>query len=330
MQNNRVIDNLSATTSGPLEQLRKIDPDISEVEWAAICGYRPQLAPQQWATIRQFVVECVLALAPRSYVNAKRLMTMTTRYVAWVWAATGCDLRPDVVFTELLIHRYLDDALPDHSVIYRFDTARQLAAIADQLTSSHVARLPIPFQSERPQPYNRAELASMHSWAASLSTDLKKQNAHTLLALGGGAGLTAAEIVEVRIEDIVTSDAGVIVTVRGAHHRQVPVLTEWTRTLRRGIGARTYGTIFRAYRFVHYPPRKLQSFLTDNPAVIRPSVSRLRAGWIVGQLNANLPIAVLMEIAGFTSTQSLQPYLPYVKPQQLTDHLETITSAKVA
>jgi len=57
------------------------------------------------------------------------------------------------------------------------------------------------------------------------------------------------------------------------------------------------------------PPHELQRFLCDNPCTPRPSATRLHSGWVVSQVDAGLPLGLLLEITGFTAAQSLQRYL---------------------
>ncbi|MEO7545155.1 MAG: hypothetical protein ABIT21_02495, partial [Terrimesophilobacter sp.] len=74
-----------------------------------------------------------------------------------------------------------------------------------------------------------------------------------------------------------------------------------------------------------YPPHELQQFIGRNRGELRPSVARLRSGWIVALLNANLPLDVLLDVTGFTTPGSLRPYLQYSRKHSATDWLTQIT-----
>ena len=145
--------------------------------WKVITGYRPNRTNSDWARVRPFVIECVLRMKPRSLSNARRLMTMTALYVSWAWAVAGCELAGERVFVDALVHRYLATRLRKYSAVYRFDTARQLSAISETLTGEPTGRLRTPFQSLRVAPYSPAQVAALYSWANTLSTPLKQQNA---------------------------------------------------------------------------------------------------------------------------------------------------------
>ena len=134
---------------------------------------------------------------------------------------------------------------------------------------------------------------------------------------------------DVQIQDVEFVDGRAFVNVRGTRTRSVPVQKKWVRTLTASIGQRTHGDLFHAYRFEEYKPNGLQSFLSDNPGPIRASSARLRSGWIVDQIDSGLPLTVLLEITGFASLQSLQPYLEHCHPHHAADHLARITGEEV-
>ena len=313
-----------------LDDLRAADPGLPDLAWHIITEYRPRLSETQWSAVREFVIITVLITKPRTHENTRRLMTMTTLYVAWVWTVTGCELTPERVFTNHMVRRYLADSLHHHSEVYRFDTVRQIATIAASCGCPEIDRLVTPNQSKRTAPHTPSEIATMHSWAASLPTDLTRQNGRALLGLAGGAGLNAAELMQVQVPDVEFVDGRLFVTVRGASTRRVPVLAGWAKTLAKSIGSRTTGNVFHAYRWPEYPPRALQAFLSDYPCQVRPSASRLHSSWIVTQLNAALPLDILMEISGFTSAQSFQPYLPFTTRHQLNEFIGRIVGEEVA
>ena len=327
-KNRRLNDNLPnrfEPLDDPIEILREADRQLPDHLWQIVSGYNPNQPTSAWAVVRPFVIECVIAMKPRTHSNARRSMTMTALYVAWVWTVTGCELTAVRVFSEALIRRYLAERLPKHSDVYRFDTARELATIGETLTDGHIQRLPTPPQGGRVHPYSVKEQATLYSWANTLTTPLKRQNARTLLGLAGGAGLTALELMAIQVEDVELVGTRAFVNVRGKRARRIPVRANWVRTLTNSVGARTTGNMFHAYRLEEYPPHELQRFLCDNPCTPRPSAARLHSGWVVSQIDAGLPLGVLLKITGFTSTQSLQPYLKYAKTHRLEAYDARIT-----
>ncbi|TDW28920.1 tyrosine-type recombinase/integrase [Cryobacterium psychrophilum] len=172
----------------------------------------------------------------------------------------------------------------------------------------------------------------MHSWAASLTTDLKRQNAQALLGLAGGAGLRANEIIDLRLGDIDVIDGRLFVNVPGVNPRRVPVRHPWNRTLLRSVACRTDPNeyVFRAYRFEEYRPRAIQTFLTDHPGRVRATVSRLRATWIVAQIDLGLPLPVLMALAGFSTTGSLDKHLVHARSLDVANYVGLVIGEEVS
>ena len=315
MQKNRSHDirpfRVFDSTQNALEDFHLVDPGLPAFAHRIITGYRPHTRPAAWEAVRPFVISCVLAMQPRTHENTRRLMTITALYTTWVWTVTGVELEPNRVFTNGLLSRYLSDSLAHHSNIYRFDTTRQISAMAARLGRADVDRLPTPSQSERVTPHSPSEIATINSWAATLPTEMTRRNGRALLSLAGGAGLPAAELMCVRVEDLDDLGDRMVVNVHGERARRIPVLDRWARILRKSVDGRTEGLMFKGYRLDEYPPRALQTFISEYPCTVRPSAARLHSAWVVEHLNANIPLPVLMEIAGFSSAQSVQPYLSH-------------------
>jgi site-specific recombinase XerC len=160
----------------------------------------------------------------------------------------------------------------------------------------------------------------MHSWANSLTTVKKRQNAWGLLGLAGGAGLRAEEIVDVTVGSVDFDNGRVFVNVPGPYARRVPVRHAWARVLLRSIEGRTAtDAVFRGPHIEEYRPRIIQSFLTDHPARVRPTPSRLRASWLIHHIDSGVPLQVLKELGGFATYQTLFRYLELARPLNACD-----------
>ncbi len=263
-------------------------------------------------------------MKPRTYSNARRLMTMIALFACWVVTVTGCPVTPQRIFTQSNLDRFLRTRLGGHSVTYRFDVSRNLTAAALAVAGVKLRQLPTPTQGDAVRPHSARDRATFVSWANTLSTPLKRQNAQTLLALAGGAGLTAQQIMDAQVTDVEIDGDRAFVTIPGPRPRRIPVRRPWVKMLANGIGAHTSGDAFRAYRLDEYPPNQLQQFLTRNRGELRPSVSRLRSGWLVELIDANLPLEVLLATTGFTTLASLRPYLRYAQSHDAADWAATI------
>jgi hypothetical protein len=326
MENNRLTN---TAQNSAFAHLRRLDPGLPDILWRIIVNYRPMVPASQWQACREFVVTSVLATKPRTYENTRRVMSMTARFVCWTWTVTGCALTPDKVFTDSHSRRFISDQLGARSPIYRWGVARQLSVISEEVNGNELFRPVFGSRRARTAPYSTAELATMSSWANALPTAHKRRNARAILALGGGAGLTAAEVMVARVEDVEVLDGVTYIAVRGSSPRRVPMLSIWTKTLALAIAGATPGLIFVGYRLEEYPPRSLQTFLTENRGQVRPSSARLKCNFVVALLDAHLPVQVIMEAAGFTSAHGLDPYLPFAQNPKLDDFIATIAGNAV-
>lgn len=324
METNRRLIDTSRGLNSDIAALRQLDPDIPDFAWRILTSFRPRLSTLQWLAVREFVVTVALAMRPRTADNARRLMTMVGRYAAWLWTVTGLELDLENAFADRHIQRFLAEELGNHSYAHRFAVNRQLAVIAERFTDSRVQRLTAPRSSDRMVPYTDSEIAAMHSWAVTLSTTQKRRNGFAILGLSGGAGLSTAEIAKTRVEHIVDDGTHLLVNVPDPHGRQVPVSASWIRVLKRSVDGRSSGLLFHGYRLDEYPPRAIQSFLTDHRGSIRPSPRQLRLTWLVTQINANLPLPVLLYIAGFNTPSSLAPYMRHANQHSVQDYFENI------
>lgn len=311
--------------------LRAFDPELPDHVWAVIIRYQPRLSTVQWEAVREFTISNAVRMKPRTFDAVRRLMCMSARFTAWVWTATGTQLTPERVYTQNHVYLYLQERLPKHSESHRWGFVRQLGTIADTLAGADIESLPSP-RRRGSRPFTLSEVASMHSWATSLTTELKRQNAWAILGLAGGAGLRTEEIVDVRIGDIEVVNGRVFVNITGTRPRRVPVMHPWNRTLLRSINNRTEANsdVFRGYRLEEYRPRAIQNFLTDHPARVRATVSRLRTTWIVAQIDNGLPLQVLKTIGGFTSASGLDMHLAYAKTPNMDDYIGLIIGEEVA
>jgi len=303
-------------TADPFTELRHIYPAIPDREWSRMVCYTPkETTPASWTAVRSFTIETAARMTPRSRAVTQRLMSMTARFHLWLWGTTGLALTITRAYTQRNIDRYLATDLKAHSPKHRWGVSRQLVKIGRELADADLIGLPEPDGKRRP-PFTSKQIASMHSWANSLTTPLKRRNAWAILGLAGGAGLTSAEIIRVRVSDITVDDTAMFVSVRGKQARRVPVRRAWAKVLTRSIAGREEADeyLFRGYSDGEYEGRSLQSFLTDHPAPTRPTPSLLRTGWILHHINNNVPAPVIKELAGLPDFTALGRYYEHAAP----------------
>lgn len=310
--------------------LHDINPEMPEFVWHIMLGYKPRVSAVQWGAVREFTLATAVSLRPDTFDSVRRTMSMSARFHAWLWATSGIELTVDRVYTQNNIDLYLQNQLGNRSKDHRWGVARQLVANGRALTDAPLKGLPGPDLHLR-APFTPKQIATMHSWANSLTTLKKRQNAWGLLGLAGGAGLRAEEIVNITVGDIDADNGRVFVNVPGSRARRVPVRHAWARVLLRSIEQRsTADLVFRGPHIEEYRPRIIQSFLTDHPARVRPTPSRLRASWLVHHLDNGVPVQVLKEIGGFTTYHTLFRYLELARPLDVTDYTGLLIGEEVA
>ncbi|WP_193510188.1 hypothetical protein [Cryobacterium sp. BB736] len=167
-------------------------------------------------------------------------------------------------------------------------------------------------RSSPTRPYSPEEIADLRSWAATQSTELRRRDAWTMLALGLGAGLATRELLELQSTDVMIgpdrSTAQVIVW--RDRTRAVPLLTAWVPTLLRTVAeSPPGGWLFRPGR-QKAMPGQVTDFLTRSrsPLDVRPS--RMRATWLNHHLNEGTPADEILRISGLKNFAALDRLLP--------------------
>jgi len=318
--------------SSGFADLRADHPDIPDFAWRIITGYTPKkpISAGAWEPVRELTVRTAAAMNPTTYDATRRLMTMTGRFTSWVWMTTGAPLNVRAIYTQHNIDRFLHTEHKNSSALHRWGLSRQLVKVGRELADADLLTIPAPDGNRRP-PFTPKQIASMSGWANSLTTDFKRQNAWALLGLAGGAGLTAAEIVDARVRDISIEGDYTFVTVRGDSPRRIPAWGHWAKILGRSLEARTDADehLFRGHRPTEYEPRVIQTFLTDHPAPVRPTPSTLRTTWLLRLIDKDLPLPVLMEASGIRDHQTLTRYYVHARRHDLADYTAVLAGTAV-
>lgn len=290
-----------------------------------IDGYVADVPEAHWAAIGTFVRDTVTDLAPQTAGVARNYLAATAKFAHWLWQSVGADLDPQSVFRPALINRFMQEVMSAHSSTYQYQTTQRLNVLAAHFTRTVPARLNLK-DPHAVSTYTERELASFCSSAARRNNPARRSNAHVLLALGAGAGLRAEEIAAARVGDIVADPQGISVAVHGKQPRLVPVHRRWVNTLTLSLAGRPAKEFaFSGYRPHGYPARVIHQLGIDDPDEQTPSATRLRATWIVLQLNAGLPLDLLLNIAGLNNPTSLAPYVRVMNRHDLVDYRDVIT-----
>jgi integrase len=175
------------------------------------------------------------------------------------------------------------------------------------------ADAPLP-RGRAKQPYSAAEIAGFLALAAAQPTAERRARAAGLVCLGAGAGLIRGDLRSARGSDVAQRSGGVVVTVRGARPRAVPVL------------ARYHGPLLAAARFAGDGPvcggrdpgrrnltSRLVASLDGGGGLPRLDTSRLRAAWLRDCADMT-GLATFMHAAGISCSQRLGDLVAGLEP----------------
>lgn len=282
--------------------------------------YKPQISSSKWALIENFVTAAVLDAEGRTPYKHNELMLAVSRLVLWATETAGLPQDRSILFRREVIGRFISVGCPGQKPAARGTLRSQLLRVAEALLDPKLApaRLkPLP-PADASRPYSAQDLLVLRSWAASQPTAGRRGSAEVLLALGAGAGLSAQEVARLLVADIEVDELGVLVHIREERTRTVPVLIEWETALRDRVEQ------LAPDKFAFRPGRQSSYVNVITHFVDRghlPQIpvqsQRLRATWLVRQMNAGTPVGMLMKAAGVESLEALTRYVKFV------EHMDT-------
>lgn len=267
-------------------------------------GFQPKIKPAHWEAIRDFVREIVNKVDGRVPYPIKAVQPAITEFCLWSWQTAALPLDAEELFDRSIIGYYVQVGCGHLTAAARGNRRSLLLRISEVLTDSPPERLP-PLPSSNPStPYSRREIVSTVSWARGQSTEERRSNAHLLIAVGLGAGLSAQEIIALRRKDIRRTGNEVDIRVRDGRTRTVPMLHEYVELL----PDQSHHDDEYAFRPGRQQPfvNAITNFVQRGYAGgLRPSSQRMRATWIVHHLDARTPLSVLTTAAGLESIDAL-------------------------
>jgi integrase len=280
---------------------------------ADVAGYvacwQPVSVPPQAAG---FARQVAAAAAPPTRARANALLWAAARLAAF-GIPLGLEAVPEVLLHPSVIERFARCA-PGLSGSARRTVRTNLRFIARRVVPALVpADAPLPRERAK-APYSPAEIDGYLALADAQPAASRRMRAAGLVCLSAGAGLAGADLRGVHGSDVICRSGGVVVEVRGARPRAVPVLSRYHDILLAsaefaGSALVTGGT---------GPGRKnvttpLTRSLSGGTGLPRLEVSRLRMTWLhdCAQL---LGLATFMHAAGITCSQRLGDLLAALDP----------------
>lgn len=306
----------------------KITPVTPEDVTHVVRNYVPRYVDlHDWLAVREFVQEAVLDSLPPSGDEARRRITIVAMMVAWAHRTAGYDLDRTAIFTLDVISEWIDQQCGQYTVKVKKMYRARLKSIAKEINSEFPV---VPNETSyssawNPQPYSAAELAEVVGWARGQSTAMRRHKAEVLLSLTVGAGLYTNEVAALRVSDIESDAEGVLLHVRGAYERTVPVLAEWEDTLR-DLVANVQPVDPEAYAFapgrMNAKPAVVTAFVqsSNRSGSVEPQTRRMRATWIVEHIKAGIPPQIIAQAAGMVNLRSFDKWLYHYREFETSEY----------
>lgn len=255
--------------------------------------------------IRNFAADVVRAAPDVTARQAQRQFAAVVEFAGWGWDS-GLPLDVGELFDRSVIAYYQRVGCGHLNAAGRAARGEVLSKLgaAYSQRSRPVQQRTAPLVA----PYSPLEQLELISWARAQSTVGRRADAHVLLAVGFGAGLTAREIIGLRSADVQHVNGAVTLWIRSARPRTVPVLERWAPLLPT-LSGNPAAFVFRPNRTHDYVNAITNFTGRDNPP--RVHVKRLRSTWIITQLDAGTPLPILLDAAGIDGPDALQQYLRY-------------------
>jgi integrase len=283
---------------------------MDNAEVAAYIGrWRPSSVPPRAAA---FAREVVARAGPGGRERAKNLLWAAGRLADWA-LPLGLEAAPEVLLHPSVAERFTRCA-PGLSGVARRTLRTNLRFIGRRVVPQfYPADLPLPRERAK-APYSPAQVDGYLALADAQPAAERRMRAAGLVCLGAGAGLIRGDLREVRGSDVACRSGGVIVTVRGARPRTVPVLARYHARLLAAAAFAGTGLVCGGAD----PGRRnltnpLIRALDGGTGLPRLDTSRLRATWLA-ECAELLGLATFMHAAGISCSQRLGDLIAGLEP----------------
>ncbi|HEV3289971.1 MAG TPA: hypothetical protein VG123_13335 [Streptosporangiaceae bacterium] len=288
-----------------------------------IARWRPSsLSPRAAAFARDVIAQ----VAPEEKERAKNLLWAAGK-LADFGIGLGLDAVPEVLLHPSTAERFTRCA-PGLSGVARRTLRTNLRFVGRRVVPQlYPADMPLPREHAK-EPYSPAEIAGYLALADAQPTPARRMRASGLVCLGAGAGLIRADLRAVHGTDVTCRSGGVIVTVRGARPRAVPVLARYHDRLLAAAASAGTGLICGGTdpgrRNITTP---LIRSLAGGTGLPRLDTSRLRATWLADAAQL-IGLATFMHAAGITCSQRLGDLLAVLEPAAEADAVRLLGAVR--
>jgi len=273
-----------------------------------------------------FARDVITTVQPGGQERAKNLLWAAGKLADYA-LGLGLEAVPDVVLHPSVAERFTRCA-PGLSPVARRTLRTNLRFIGRRVVPQlYPADLPLPRERAK-APYSPAQIAGYLALADAQPASERRMRAAGLVCLGAGAGLIRGDLREVRGTDVACRAGGVIVTVRGARPRAVPVLARYHARLLAAARSAGAGLICGGTD----PGRRnltnpLVRALDGGTGLPRLDTSRLRATWLADVAEL-LGLATFMRAAGISCSQRLGDLVAGLEPAGEAEAVRLLGAAR--
>ncbi len=297
---------------------------MSSGEVAAYIGrWRPSsVSPRAAAFARDVIAKA----APQGQERAKNLLWGAGKLADYA-IPLGLEPVPEVLLHPSVTERFTRCA-PGLSGVARRTLRTNLRFIGRRVVPQlYPQDLPLPRERAK-EPYSPAQIAGYLALADAQPTTERRMRAAGLVCLGAGAGLIRGDLRDVRGGDVIARSGGIVVTVRGARPRAVPVLARYHARLLAAAqfagSALICGGADPGRRNITNP---LIIALDGGTGLPRLDTSRLRATWLA-EAAGLLGLATFMRAAGISCSQRLGDLVAGLEPAGEADAVRLLGAAQ--
>lgn len=290
-------------------------------------NYRPtNITPAQWDKIRPIVLEVTTDLITKTGHHKETNVTShITQYINWATSIAGYPLDKSILFHRDSIEDYIQNGCPQLSKKTRGSRRSMLLRAAESTLpyTERVSRLKSMGDPLALKPYSAKDIGDLLSWANDQPTEYKRVTCRGILALGLGAGLATTDALEMKPEDVLVDEHGVLVEVtKPGRERIVPPFFFWEQYL---VDLKEYSRnsefLIGALRVNKGQKNWLNSFISrcDLPGYQRPNMARMRNTWIFEHMLNGTRLRNLNVVAGLETFRTIEKLLEYTPEPSLDE-----------
>jgi len=307
-------DEQRITVSGPLGRGRKYSDERARID-DLLANYSPRVMSEvEWLVIRAFVIEHAERLFRdfNRYHHATQFMLVLVRLTAFAHFECGAALKANEIFEPQMAERFIASVSgPDRT---RATWRSRLRYVGPILAPKAGWERP-PTQLSRSQvqpPYSATELDHLQTLVSRMSGS-RRQLGRVVLAFGLGVGADGRNIPRLYGRDVMTNGTDVYVRLDagGTFERIVPVLPAY-----RDEVLALAKEVAPDELIIRHPNRvnsELGKISSPDPAVApgRIRLAQLRTTYIVGLIDQNVPVRVILYVSGLGFSTRLASYAAF-------------------